>query len=196
RKTATKELNRLTRKHDELAQSDTTEGDAKAKKKLAKLVARIHTAKVNLNYTIYYPLTEKYISIYAEKKQKKKGNDQNVDEEQSGAEQEEAGAGGSTVAERTAMWRVVEKCMEEGTLDLLREGKLNANGEKKSKAERSDKSDTTSRNDVSGKKGSKEKFDKSNVNSGKADTRKERSTKHAPPQQEEEDESDGGFFEM
>ncbi|KAL3492603.1 hypothetical protein BJX62DRAFT_104197 [Aspergillus germanicus] len=197
RKTATKELNRLTRQHDELAQSDTTEGDAKAtKKKLAKLAARIHNAEVNLNYTIYYPLTEKYISIYAEKKQKKKGNEQDVDEDQSAGKQDEANADGPGAAERAAMWRVVEKCMEEGTLDLLREGKLNANGEKKSKAERSDKSDTVPRFDAGGKKGSKEKFDQSNVGSGKVDTRRERSTKHAPPPQEEDNESDGGFFEM
>ncbi|KAL2833206.1 hypothetical protein BJY01DRAFT_225278 [Aspergillus pseudoustus] len=192
RKTATKEVNRLTRQHDELAKSDITEGNTKTKKKeLAQLARQIHIAKVNLNYTIYYPLTEKYISIYAEKKQKKKEGGQGTDGDLSDEEAVEAAAGLSA-AERTAMWRVVEKCMEEGTLDRLREGKLDVNGERKSKADRSE----TASEDTTGKKGSKEKVDK-HSKPREAIGRQERKTKHAPPpKQEEEDESDGGFFEM
>ncbi|KAL2810426.1 hypothetical protein BJX63DRAFT_320414 [Aspergillus granulosus] len=193
RKTATKEVARLTRQHDELAQSDATEGDGKAKKKqLAKLAAQIHTAKVNLNYTIYYPLTEKYISIYAEKKKQKKGAEQGSDEEQSREEEKEASSS-SSAAQRTAMWQVVEKCMEEGTLDLLREGKLDVNGKRKSKTENTG---VVPKKDASGEKDSKERGDQSNVKPGKSDARKEKNTKHAPPKQEDGDESDGGFFEM
>ncbi|KAL3468453.1 hypothetical protein BJX64DRAFT_245970 [Aspergillus heterothallicus] len=188
RKTATKEVNRLTRQHDELANSSTTDGDTKTKKQLAKLAARIHTATVNMNYTIYYPLTDKYISIYAEKKQKKRAGEHGANEGQSEEAAAEADTG-SGAAERAAMWRVVEKCMEEGTLDLLREGKLDANGDKKSKSEIVSK-------DVSGKKDKEKGSNKPKPRKG--DTTKDKKTKHSPSkeEEEEEDESDGGFFEM
>ena len=42
---------------------------------LKDLVQRIHAARVNLNYTIYFPLTEKYISLYPNKKLRKRTTD-------------------------------------------------------------------------------------------------------------------------
>lgn len=150
-----------------------------------------------MNYTIYYPLTEKYISIYAEKKSKgEKGGqaedgDQDMEEEEQ-ARQGEDGLSASATAEKLAMWRTVEKCMEDGTLDLLREGQLGLNGEKesgeKNKAESSKKKSA-------GEKGStKEKTD---VKASKTKARQGKSTKHsAPAPADEGDESDGGFFEM
>lgn len=148
-------------------------------------------AKVNLNYTIYYPLTEKYISIYAEKKKKKDkdaGQDQDVEEE--GQTQGEDSLSASTTTETQAMWRTIEKCMQDGTLDLLREGQLGLNGEEKAATE------AETPGSRSKKAGGKEK---ANVKTSKTESRKVGSTKRGPPAptgEDEGNESDGGFFEM
>ncbi|KAL2819352.1 hypothetical protein BDW59DRAFT_181667 [Aspergillus cavernicola] len=183
RKTATKELSRLTRKQEELKKSESDSAT-----KLAKLMARIHVARVNLNYTIYYPLTEKYISIYAKKKGKPAGQDQ-------GSEDEVEENPSSNAAERTAMWGVVEKCMEDGTLDLLREGKR-VNGDS---GEEEEKAGGKTKEYAGSKKAGKEKkSDKSNVKwTSRNDTLRAKDAKHGPPgQDEEQDDSDGDFFEM
>ena len=68
----------------------------------------MHVAEVDLNYAIYCPLLEKYTSLYPQR---------------SGDEEQE-----SVVARHMAekswlpLWRVVERCMEEGTLEALRNG--------------------------------------------------------------------------
>ena len=79
--------------------------------------ASVHAAQVDVNYTIYYPLTEKYVSLFPlEKRASGK----------SGSQSPETGEDVSIEAKRMRppMWAVVERCMEEGTLDQLREGKL------------------------------------------------------------------------
>ncbi|KAL4906607.1 hypothetical protein BDW74DRAFT_135549 [Aspergillus multicolor] len=197
RKTATKEVNKITRKRDELAK-DTDIDEATKKKKLEKLDARLHTAKVNLNYTVYYPLTEKYISIYAEKKKGQTGQDEDVDVdlEEETAQQEET-VSAATAAEKKAMLQTIEKCMEDGTLDLLREGKLSSNAESETEAET--KTETKSKSKSKSKDtGDKKIKEKAKVKSSKSDVRKGKSAKHAlsAPAEESGDESDGGFFEM
>lgn len=77
---------------------------------------KVHAAEVDLNYTLYHPLTEKYIGIFPRQevmKRLEKG-DTSI---QSPAPLPE---------NRPAMWKVVESCMENGTLDALRDGKLQA----------------------------------------------------------------------
>ncbi|KAJ5601967.1 rRNA-processing protein EFG1 [Penicillium lagena] len=113
RKTATKELNRLQRREKE------PDLNPSQKERLAK---KIQTARVNLNYTIYYPLTEKYISLYP------KSKDQKSSETPAESDPENEPASKSA---KPALWSVVAKCMDEGILDQLRDGKLNinANGE-------------------------------------------------------------------
>lgn len=106
RKTATKHLNKLLRREKE------QELDSKQKSRLAQ---KIHAARVNLNYTIYYPLTEKYVSLYPKEKGKP---DENGGEPVAEPEQQNQDG-------KPPVWEIVEKCMEEGTLDRLREGKLN-----------------------------------------------------------------------
>ncbi|RDW57540.1 Efg1 domain-containing protein [Aspergillus mulundensis] len=198
RKTATKEVNRLTRKRDELGKDiDIDEGTKN--KKLEKLDARLHTAKVNLNYTIYYPLTEKYISIYAERKKGDSGQNEDVDKEEETAQPEET-VSAATAAEKKAMLQTIEKCMEDGTLDLLREGKLSSIAENEARAgtktETKSKSKSQSKKDTGDKKASNK--EKAEVKTSKPDGRKGKSAKHAPsaPVEESGDESDGGFFEM
>lgn len=153
---------------------------------------------MNLNYTIYYPLTEKYISIYAEKKKgKEDGQDKDGDQDMEEEEQERHGEDGlsaSATAEKLAMWRTVEKCMEDGTLDLLREGRLGPNDEKDS-GEKDEAESSKSRSKSASEK--KAGVKKADVKASKTETRKGKSTKHsAPTPTDEDDESDGGFFEM
>ncbi|KAI4089618.1 MAG: hypothetical protein LQ339_008524 [Xanthoria mediterranea] len=74
----------------------------------------IHNAEVDLNYTLYHPLTQKYSSLFPRK------------------ETQEPLHGTATSASKTmqarqdkpAMWAVVESCMENGTLQALRDGNL------------------------------------------------------------------------
>ena len=136
RKSATKELKKLLRREKEANKPNSPSNEANRD----SLAQRIHVARVNLNYTIYYPLTEKYVSLYAEKQQGKreKRNDKsNSDAEGQDSENDDDNPSGpkQCLAEalKPAMWHVVEKCMQEGQdrLDLLREGKLeDASGSK------------------------------------------------------------------
>ncbi|KAJ5287748.1 hypothetical protein N7478_003434 [Penicillium angulare] len=112
RKTATKNLNRLLRREKE------KDLDSKHK---ARLQQKIHDARVNLNYTIYYPLTEKYLSLYPKSEEKSSAEA----EEDSESEGEGKKHKKEAKAARPPLWSVVDKCMAEDTLDLLREGKLN-----------------------------------------------------------------------
>ncbi|KAJ5131020.1 rRNA-processing protein EFG1 [Penicillium bovifimosum] len=190
RKTANKQLNRLTRREKE------ENLDPKEK---ARLAEKIHICQVNLNYTIYYPLTEKYISLYPKT---------NGKPDAAGSESETQKKDITSNEAKPPMWAIVEKCMEEKTLDLLREGKLNINykGEKIEPASSGTGApdtgkEKTKKKEHGGTKGATQK-DKHDKNSSK--TEKSRSEgafkkqqKHgAPPVNEEDgDESDGGFFE-
>lgn len=194
RKTATKELSRLTRREKEQ--------DLEPKEK-ERLAAKIHVCRVNLNYTIYYPLTEKYISIYP------KSNGA-ADAPAEPAPQKHEPSTGET---KPPMWAVVARCMEDKTLDLLREGKLNinANGEKMEVASSRAARSTKSSKEQSKKEHHKEKTvqndkrmsqDDKNGRKKEKSARKEQvsrqvSRKHEAPQVNAEngDESDGGFFE-
>lgn len=67
----------------------------------------IHNAEVDLNYTLYYPLLKAYVSLYP--KQQKEAGDTPMPPD---------GPKGDT-----DMWKIVEKAMEEHTLEELRESK-------------------------------------------------------------------------
>ncbi|KAJ5944686.1 hypothetical protein N7516_004854 [Penicillium verrucosum] len=185
RKTATKELNRLTRREKD--------EDLDPKQK-ARLAAKIHTCQVNLNYTIYYPLTEKYISIYPSGKP-------DATDPKSELQTQETKSNDA----KPPMWSVVEKCMEEKTLDLLREGKLhiNANGEK-IQASSSGTTTVTDTHTEKSKKGEQQKEkhvskgDKKSSKKEKAARSERAPKKHEasePANAEDQDDSDGGFFE-
>ncbi len=89
----------------------------------------VHVAVVDLKYTQYCPLDQKYEGIYP-----REANDRDGDQI---LETEEHGNGGGTQkvqASRPVMWKIVEKCIEDGTLEALRNGKLTttlATGRKK-----------------------------------------------------------------
>lgn len=78
------------------------------------LQSDIHSAEVDLNYALYHPLDEKYHSLYPPEKRRPNKEEEEVDHKKP---QEER-------ASRPTIWNVVEKCMEEGTLMALRDGKL------------------------------------------------------------------------
>lgn len=199
RKTATKQLNRLLRREKK------QDLDAKQKTHLAQ---KIHAARVNLNYTIYYPLTEKYISLYP----KSKGRSEEAGAEsasESGSEQKKNDSG-----RKPALWPVVEKCMEQGSLDLLREGKLNIGADGQSISAPSKKHTTTAEaHKPKSKKDRKEHNDLKDVpeketrssrhtesskkreKHGHKGHGQERSKIHDVPAQPDGNDSDGGFFE-
>ncbi|KAI4225630.1 MAG: hypothetical protein L6R36_003789 [Xanthoria steineri] len=123
----------------------------------------IHNAEVDLNYTLYHPLTQKYSSLFPRK------------------ETQEPLDGTATSASKTmqarqdkpAMWAVVENCMENGTLQALRDGNLGT-GAAPVKALKSSIHHQTSEK-------------KQKAKQSKADA--------TPIVTEQADGSDGGFFE-
>lgn len=80
----------------------------------ADLHKQIHSAEVDVNYTIYHPLTEKYLSLFL------RGAGQGM--------QDRRGSGKGTertlVSTKPPIWKAVEQCMVESKLDALRDGKL------------------------------------------------------------------------
>jgi hypothetical protein len=138
---------------------------------------RIHIAQINVNYTIYYPLSEKYISLYPQDK-KKKTSATSEDEDQDGSDSDElppkSGVGKN---EKPPLWAIVEKCTANGTLDKLRNGKLNIGFDGKPKSAAAEK-----RSD--------------GLPSSSQTTREKAASKKAQKyENEDDDDSDGGFFE-
>ncbi|OOF95988.1 hypothetical protein ASPCADRAFT_30142, partial [Aspergillus carbonarius ITEM 5010] len=190
RKTASKDISRLTRREKEIAGSSTLESKEK-ERKLKALAEKLHVARVNLNYTIYYPLSEKYIALYAEQKKKTttttggKGDGEDSDDDA------RFGPIHMTVAEKPGMWHVVEKCMEEGTLEELRDGKMKVDvdvevsgGVKKSTGEKKKGAVKEAKKNAMVKEVKGERITKG----------RERVERNAD--KDDGEESDGGFFEM
>ncbi|KAL9612214.1 MAG: hypothetical protein Q9167_003202, partial [Letrouitia subvulpina] len=69
----------------------------------------VHAATVDLNYTLFYPLIEKYVSLFPrnESNGKVSGN-----------------SGNTLQHAKPAMWKIVENCMLNGQLEALREGPM------------------------------------------------------------------------
>ena len=78
---------------------------------------KIHRAQVDLNYTLYCPLGEKYTSLY--KRKDAQGN-----HDATMADDSTISQGSQSGAQQPAMWALVEQCMADNTLEALREGKL------------------------------------------------------------------------
>lgn len=159
-----------------------------------------------MNYTIYYPLTEKYLSLYPQEKKREivNGHNQNVanndddveKEEESGdegmqtseddkpAEKEEGGG------EKPPMWEIIKKCMANKTLDKLRDGKLNIRFD--GKPIQGSQGSTSS--NVSKETGKEKAETGATTRQEKEEKRKKKVVEVEQPKEEEED-SDGGFFE-
>lgn len=94
RQKATRQLKKLRKR---LLETQSTE-------EVEQLKEEMHILEVDLNYTQYHPLSETYISLYPPKGSKEDAEDK-------------------ADKAKPPMWKEVEKCMEEGTLDRLRNRK-------------------------------------------------------------------------
>ncbi|MCJ1244174.1 18S rRNA maturation protein [Trapelia coarctata] len=77
------------------------------------LEQNVHKAEVDMNYTMYYPLLEKYQSLYPRTKE------QGPLDEASG---KELAGRDDKGPERHPIWFIVERAMTDGTLEALRDG--------------------------------------------------------------------------
>lgn len=151
-----------------------------------KAVRRAHEAKVDLNYALYFPLELPYSSLWPRNSKpgdntqgKEKGQTDDVDD---GGSEEPEDVVEESVGDRE-MWTLVEKCMKEGRLDDLRNGKIKTH--------------------VSAEKESRDRVRDVQVSKNESIQQgtkvpakgKRSSVPKSKPAQEEEDESDGGFFE-
>ncbi len=80
------------------------------------LKEKVHKGQVDLNYTLYCPLGEKYTSLY-------KRTDAQDDHDTTVADSSALSQGGWIDLPKPALWHVVEQCMADNTLAALREGK-------------------------------------------------------------------------
>ncbi|KAI4169222.1 MAG: hypothetical protein LQ348_007319 [Seirophora lacunosa] len=74
----------------------------------------VHCAEVDLNYTLYSPLTQKYVGIFPRQETSNAEGTTNVPTKTPAQPQKN----------KPAMWTIVELCMANGTLQALRDGKL------------------------------------------------------------------------
>lgn len=95
---------RLKRAKKEL--QDVVHGDAKT----AALEKKASDAEVDVKYAIYYPLEKDYVPLFP---RRKKGSD---DEDKDGGDAERKGD--------PVMWETIKQCKATGTLDALRNGRL------------------------------------------------------------------------
>lgn len=167
RQKATRILKRL-RRQLSTETNDTEKSEATPEK--AKLLREIHDAEVAVNYAIYYPLMKRYIALYPKGKREAKGTD--------GEPETQDGASENITKGDPEMWAAVERAMEEGTLDKLRnseDGGANRRALPKTKLY-----ETT-----------RKRAGEKNASHTKSMTPR----KKPQTENQEDDESDGGFFE-
>ena len=128
----------------------------------------VHVAEVDINYALYHPLDEKYQSLYPRKGNNAVSAEHSLDNSIS----QTAGT------MRPAIWSVVEKCMSEGTLEALRDGKMGKS-----------LPDGRPRQHISRKARLQESRKEIKLSNEKGGSTKKTAT------QAKEDDSDGGFFE-
>ncbi|PVH97591.1 hypothetical protein DM02DRAFT_658173 [Periconia macrospinosa] len=135
-----------------------------------RLQQMLQNAEVDLNYTIYYPLLKSYVSLFP--KPKKDGSPSTED---ASTVKEETSGPGTGPKGNIEMWKAVEKAMEDGTLEALRNSRegVTIPTKKDPKREKAEKQ-------------------KQKQNQGKAQT-----SAPAPANgvNSEDEDSDGGFFE-
>ncbi|KAH8692889.1 hypothetical protein BGW36DRAFT_385418 [Talaromyces proteolyticus] len=191
RKAATKELRRVTQLHADMQHKSKSNGaDA------AGITRKMHEAQINLNYTIYYPLDEKYISLYPQDKKKRKNPAE--DDSDDGVGEGGVDADG---AEKPPLWYVVEKCTADGTLDKLRNGRLGIGLDGKPKQQHPAATTKTAKTTEKDKSSSTTKHKESTTRkTAHGSSRRHGSEAGAAHQNEGEedegDDSDGGFFEV
>jgi hypothetical protein len=145
----------------------------------ARLGRAVDEAETEVNYAQFYPLEKAYVPLFPTKKNIK--GDEDGDGEGSGAKEVER-------VGDPEMWKRIQKCMKDGTLDALREGRLE--GSRPIAAKRKDENPSSNK----GAKSSRPGKVKDATTIGKVEkTTNVRNTRDEP--QDEDDDSDGGFFE-
>ena len=107
RQKATRQLKKLKRR---LGDPESEDGP------LANVKEALYHAEIDLNYTIFYPLDEKYLSLFPTSADYPSGNNNKTPNDDT--------LKAPTSSDRPEMWKVVEASMQEGSLEALREGKL------------------------------------------------------------------------
>ncbi len=167
--------------------------EAQSEEEATIIKAKMHVAEVDLNYTQYYPLYQRYISLYPQK-------DSNESEPRPPDEHNE------DTTEKPPMWAEVEKRMADGTLNQLRNGSsatLVSQGKSRSlrvplvqskagsaKAKLTSTSAKHPQGSIKSKTRSSRQLEQEISDNGK-----QKVPKKVPLASYEEDESDGGFFE-
>ncbi|KAI5284157.1 18S rRNA maturation protein [Ascosphaera aggregata] len=113
RKTASKALNRFKKTRDAVRDADGEDSPA-----LKELDEKVRIAEIDYNYTIYSPLTEKYISLYPKSQGSKDGDNSNIQNEFKTKEEK------VLTADKPPLWHVVAQCMIDDNLQDLRDGKF------------------------------------------------------------------------
>ncbi|EEP77152.1 predicted protein [Uncinocarpus reesii 1704] len=204
RKRALKELRKLCAQRSKLDKDTNLDPSSKAAA-LEKLNKSIKIAETDLNYTLFSPLTEKYISLYPTgRRQQQQG------QQEEPPEPEESNIIRTTTGEKPPLWYTVQQSQADGTLEQLRDGKLGIglSGEKKDPGEREVASRNTALNLVVHRKQKKLVPDsqiEGGVDGQKRPTKVSTRSKGAQGKKgkklvtregdEEESGSDGGFFE-
>ena len=169
RQKATRVLKRLKK---ELAAAEDDEEKSALQKKL-------HNAEVDVNYAIAYPLMKPYSSLYPKSKNTKSKSAETDDSDEAKSKPEEIDGPKGDVM----VWKMVEKAMEDGTLEALRNSKsreeIPGAPPKKSKTAK-----TKSTKDAPPKKTYAPLVVPANRREARAAAR-----------EAEEEDSDGGFFE-
>ncbi|EME50150.1 hypothetical protein DOTSEDRAFT_85374 [Dothistroma septosporum NZE10] len=91
--------------------------DGKGREEMEGLRKRVEECEVDVNYAMYAPLEWEYVSLFP--RRKKEGEEDGDQDKGEGVERQGNGD----------MWKRVKRCMEEGTLGDLREGRLEGGGE-------------------------------------------------------------------
>ncbi|OAL73983.1 rRNA-processing protein EFG1 [Trichophyton violaceum] len=218
RKTATQNLKKLRRMKEKLENEEENGANEKNPTtksrayRLAELEKQIYSTEVDINYAKYSPLTEKYISLFPSDKSKDKegrkknrkdgddGEEQQGEIEDGEEENQEKSALGQKLApiryassERPPLWYAVEQSMKDGTLELLREGKLGitVTGERKGVNAGIKEGDMASGRSKA--KGSYSTMSTKEIQGGVSLRGNNQRMNEA--RNDEDDKSDGGFFE-
>ncbi|KLU87467.1 rRNA-processing protein EFG1 [Magnaporthiopsis poae ATCC 64411] len=157
--------------------------EAKDPDEIAKLQKDLHIAQVDVNYAIYFPFLEQYVSLYppSAKASKETGDT--------------PAAELALHAERPPMWATVEEAMEQGERALIRlqNRRPEPRGESKGRTQKLP-AETASATGES--KPGPAKAKKKEAADGKGRKKAKEPSKVRSDNDESGGESDGGFFEM
>ena len=167
--------------------------EAKSTEEVENIKIQMHIAEVDLNYTHYYPLNIRYVSLYPQNNRASKDDDFD--------------AGGDAPAKKPPMWAQVEKCMSDDTLDQLRDGRKGKPEEaaksQNHRSQRSEPKPAPTRSPLKHQinstlaKHPKTSSRQSSKVTRQSDSRTaiDHESKGATMDRDTDDESDGGFFE-